>query len=66
MDIIEASRRVGWARYYDTVEHVDELQADLDHLRLVARNLCRQIIHHNRLLLDDPLVTCARAILDAI
>lgn len=50
---VDASRRVGWAKYY-------ALRAENDHLKWLVRLLVRRILFHNRLSHDDPLVVLAQ------
>jgi hypothetical protein len=60
---IDASRRAGWAKYYDTVAERDHAQHNaasaIEHLVLFSI----LITHHSRLAHDDPLVVVAAEIL---
>lgn len=57
---IEASRRVGWAKYFDKQSEYEALKDENDHLRWVVRLLVRRIVFHKRLNNDDDLVTLAK------
>lgn len=57
---IEASRRVGWAKYFDKQSEYEALRDENDHLRWVVRLLVRRIVFHKRLHSDDDLVTLAK------
>lgn len=53
IDGLEASRRVGWAKYY-------ALQTENQHLKWLIRLLVRRIVFHSRLNNEDPLVILAK------
>lgn len=55
IDGLEASRRVGWAKYY-------ALQTENEHLKWLLRLLLRRIIFHSRLSNNDELVVLAKEI----
>lgn len=46
---LEASRKVGWAKYYKAVEEADEL-------RWLLRSLSERVLRDSRLRNDDDLV----------
>lgn len=50
---IDASRRAGWAKYFDADEKIEELRQTID--ELVA-----SILHHNRIPSSDALVEKAK------
>ena len=53
---LEASRKVGWAKYYKAVEEADEL-------RWLMRSLCERVLRESRLRSDDDLVVFAQWLL---
>lgn len=53
---LEASRKVGWAKYYKAVEDADEL-------RWLMRSLCERVLRESRLRADDDLVVFAQWLL---
>lgn len=61
---IEASRRVGWAKFFQAMETVATVEEERDRAVRVLQRLCREIIHHPRLNNDDSLVVLAGHILD--
>jgi len=63
---LDASRRVGWARYFDAVEANAALREAM--IGAVANTiaLCLQVQHHNRLPHDDVLVLFATEFLNDI
>lgn len=63
---LDASRRTGWARYYDAVEERDAMR---DAAVAQLENACwfaAAIVYHERLAHDDPRVIEARRFLDKI
>lgn len=59
LDGVEASRRVGWARYYREVEENAEL-------RWLLTRLAECVLRSNRLHDDDPAVVLAEEILKSL
>ena len=53
---LEASRKVGWAKYYKAVEEADEL-------RWLLRSLSERVLRESRLRSDDDLVVFAEWLL---
>ena len=53
---LEASRKVGWAKYYKAVEEADEL-------RWLLRSMCERVLRDSRLRTDDDLVVFAQWLL---
>lgn len=56
MSGLEASRKVGWAKYYKAVEEAGEL-------RWLLRSMCERVLRDSRLRIDDDLVVFAEWIL---
>lgn len=56
---LEASRKVGWAKYYAAREEADEL-------RWLIRLLAERVLHDPRMRRDDPAVVLAEEILRSI
>lgn len=59
LDGMEASRRVGWARFYAQVEETDEA-------RWLLKRLAECVLRSNRLHDDDPCVVLAMEILKSV
>jgi len=60
VDGVEASRRVGWAKYYGEKASREALRDENSRLRWMVRLLARRILLHSRLSGDDDLVVLAR------
>lgn len=56
---LEASRKVGWAKYYAAREEADEL-------RWLIRILAERVLHDPKMRRDDPAVVLAEEILRSI
>jgi hypothetical protein len=56
---LDASRRVGWAKYFDANDEIAQLNADVRDAVGQAVAFALMIQHHNRLRYDDPLVVFA-------
>lgn len=56
---LEASRKTGWAKYYEAIEELEES-------RRLLKRLAEGVLYDPRLRVDDHLVIMAQAILGAI
>lgn len=61
--LLEASRRVGWAKFYEEAERADAEATARRQAEAMLRVLAREIVHHDRLRCDDPLVILAKQLL---
>ena len=52
---VDSSRRVGWAKYFQSEEKINELRQDID-------ELVSLILHNNRIPSNDELISRARHI----
>jgi len=60
IDGLEASRRVGWARFYEKEGEYEALREENAKLKWVVRLLVRRIVFHSRLSNSDDLVVLAK------
>lgn len=56
---LDASRRVGWARFFEEQERAEELE------RMLVR-MCEAVVYDVRLRVDDDVVVLARELLRSL
>lgn len=56
---LDASRRVGWARFFEEQERAEELE------RMLVR-MCEAVVYDTRLRVDDDVVVLARELLRSL
>jgi hypothetical protein len=63
---IDASRRAGWAKFYDTQEDLAAVENLAVRRLAVSLSFAYRIAHHDRLPSSDPLVVDAMALIEAV